>query len=167
MGTEKDKVLGHGHEADGIEEYDNSLPTWWLGLFFVTVVYAVVYGIDYHFVSDRSSAQELAEAKKDREVMLASATPAAGTAGSAAASAEDGKAVYTANCVACHGADLKGGVGPDLTDATWIHGGTVDAINKTITVGVPEKGMLTWGPILGPQKIAAVTAYVHAAGGGQ
>ncbi len=165
MAQEQDRVLGHGHEADGIEEYDNKLPTWWLGLFFVSVVYAVVYGIDYHYVSNRSSAQELEEAVAER----AKATATVGTAVAAAgpADAVSGKAVYDQNCVACHGPELKGGVGPDLTDATWIHGGTVDAINKTITNGVPEKGMLTWGPILGPQKIAAVTAYVHEAGGGQ
>jgi cytochrome c oxidase cbb3-type subunit 3 len=80
---------------------------------------------------------------------------------------EAGKAIFTQNCVACHGADLKGGVGPDLTDAVWIHGGTLANITNVITVGVPEKGMLTWGPILGAEKISQVAAYVHAAGGGQ
>jgi cytochrome c oxidase cbb3-type subunit 3 len=160
MSNKQDQVLGHGHEADGIEEYDNSLPTWWLGLFAFTVVFAVVYAVDYHYVSHRSAEKELASAIKER---AARAPVAVATAGAAA---EDGKAVYTTNCVACHGVDLKGGVGPDLTDATWIHGGTIDAITKVITVGVPEKGMLTWGPILGPQKVAAVAAYVHAEGGG-
>ena len=55
----------------------------------------------------------------------------------------------------------------DLTDATWIHGGTLADIQNVVTVGVPEKGMLTWGPILGPDKIAKVSAFVHSAGGGQ
>ena len=61
-----------------------------------------------------------------------------------------GEAIFKANCVACHGADMKGGIGPNLLDTLWIHGGTPADIRHTITVGVPDKGMLTWGPILGP-----------------
>lgn len=166
MAREYDKVLGHADECDGIEEYDNPLPAWWLGLFAITVVFGVMYAVDYHFISFRSEAGAYdAEMAAARERW-----PDAGKAMAVAVSpeaVEEGKAVYMSNCVACHGADLKGGVGPDLTDATWIHGGTVADIQKTITEGVPDKGMLTWGPILGPDKIAKVTAYVHAAGGGQ
>lgn len=163
---EMDKVLGHAAEADGIEEYDNPLPTWWIGLFVVTVIFGVVYAVDYHFLSGRSEAKEYdAEVAAAREkwpdagkAMTVEATPAV---------IAEGKEIFAANCVACHGPDLHGGVGPDLTDATWIHGGTLADINKTITEGVPDKGMLTWGPILGPEKIAKVAAYVHSAGGGQ
>ncbi|MDQ8165464.1 MAG: c-type cytochrome [Gemmatimonadota bacterium] len=160
--SERDKVLGHADEADGIEEYDNPLPTWWLGLFAGTVAFGIGYAVDYHFVSKRSQAgeyaAELAAAPKAPEATAVAATPDAIAAG---------KEIYTANCVACHGPDLHGGVGPDLTDATWIHGGKLDEIAHIITVGVPEKGMLTWGPILGPQKVGQVAAYVHSAGGGQ
>ena len=162
--SDRDKVLGHSHESDGIEEFDNKLPAWWLGLFFFTVVFGVVYGVDYHFVSERSYAKELDAtiAARPKPKVAVAATAASGPA-----DMDAGKAIFTQNCVACHGADMKGGVGPDLTDAVWIHGGTLANINNTITVGVPEKGMLTWGPILGPEKIAQVAAYVHAAGGGQ
>jgi cytochrome c oxidase cbb3-type subunit 3 len=55
---------------------------------------------------------------------------------------------------------MTGGIGPNLLDSTWIHGGTPAEIVKTITEGVPAKGMLTWGPILGPEKIGRVAAYV-------
>lgn len=166
MSEKQDQVLGHSDEADGIEEYDNKLPAWWLGLFYACIVFAAVYGIDYHFVNNRSSAKELATAIEERpKPKVVAASMASVESGPASASA--GKAVYDTNCVACHGPDLKGGVGPDLTDATWIHGGTLVAINTVITNGVPEKGMLTWGPILGPEKIAQVSAYVHGAGGGQ
>ena len=159
---ERDQVLGHADECDGIEEYDNPLPGWWLGLFVVTVVFGVMYAVDYHFVSHHSQVRfyeaEMAAAPKSVEASLAVITPA---------SIATGKEIYAANCVGCHGADLHGGVGPDLTDATWIHGGTLADITRTVTVGVPEKGMLTWGPILGPEKVGKVAAYVHAAGGGQ
>jgi cytochrome c oxidase cbb3-type subunit 3 len=162
--SDRDKVLGHSDESDGIEEYDNKLPAWWLGLFFFSVVFGVVYAADYHFVSERSYAKELDAAILSRpkpKVAVASVAMAG------PADPEAGKAIFTQNCVACHGADLKGGVGPDLTDAVWIHGGTLANITNVITVGVPEKGMLTWGPILGAEKISQVAAYVHAAGGGQ
>jgi len=158
-----DQILGHSDEADGIEEYDNALPTWWLGLFAFTVVFGVFYTVDYHFISQRSQVKEyIAEVQ-------AAPHPAAVAAGSQTGpeAIEAGKALFGANCVGCHGVDLHGGVGPDLTDHTWIHGGRLPDIEKTITTGVPEKGMITWGPILGPQKIAQVAAYVHEAGGGE
>jgi cytochrome c oxidase cbb3-type subunit 3 len=55
---------------------------------------------------------------------------------------------------------MKGGIGPNLLDTIWIHGGKPEEIVHTITVGVPDKGMLTWGPILGSAKVAQVAAYV-------
>lgn len=156
------QVLGHADEADGIEEYDNPLPNWWLGLFYFTIVWALVYGVHYHFVAHRSQTRVLAAemADADRRWPREAAAAAAATVDLSEANVEAGEAVFKANCVACHGAELTGGIGPSLIDTTWIHGGTPEAIQHTITVGVPEKGMLTWGPILGPEKVAQVTAYV-------
>lgn len=161
---QRDQLLGHAHDNDGIDEFDNPLPAWWLGLLYVTIAFAAVYTLEYHFITKRSQAAEydaeVAAAPKAKapEIATIAATPEA---------IEAGKQVYMTSCVGCHGADLHGGVGPDLTDATWIHGGTLEAITKTITNGVPDKGMLTWGPILGPEKVAQVAVYVHGAGGGQ
>ncbi len=163
----KDVVLGHADECDGIEEYDNRLPQWWVGLFVVSVIVGVAYGTNFHFIEGNSQA-----AMYDAEVAEAEAkwpAPSAEDALADAASPEaiaEGKEIYAANCVGCHGPELKGGIGPDLTDAEWIHGGTMTDINHTITEGVPAKGMLSWGPILGPQKVAKVAAFVHSSGGG-
>ena len=55
---------------------------------------------------------------------------------------------------------MKGGIGPSLLDELWIHGATADDVVRTVTEGVVEKGMLSWGPILGPEKIQQVAAYV-------
>ena len=48
----------------------------------------------------------------------------------------------------CHGAALEGGIGAALNDEEWIHGGDAESVIRVITEGVPDKGMLTWGPIL-------------------
>ena len=71
-----------------------------------------------------------------------------------------GEAIYTQNCLMCHGAALEGGIGAALNDEEWIHGGDAESVIRVITEGVPDKGMLTWGPILGPEKINQVAAYV-------
>lgn len=163
----RDQVLGHADEADGIEEYDNPLPGWWLGLFYFTIGWGVLYAVNYHFVQQTSSA-------KLYDAEVAAYTEQFPNAGKVEALTtvtpeilEAGKAVYSTNCVGCHGPELKGGVGPDLTDTTWIHGGTMADITKVINEGVPAKGMITWGPILGPEKVAQVAAFVHSSGGGQ
>jgi len=168
MSTHKeDVVLGHADEADGIDEYDNRLPRWWLGLFYGCIAWAGGYLVWFHVIEDTSQAKMY-----DEEVALAEVQwpkPTAEQALAKAATPEaiaSGQAIYTSNCIGCHGPALKGGIGPDLTDGTWIYGGGLADINKTVTEGVPAKGMLAWGPILGPEKVAQVSAFVHSKGGG-
>jgi len=169
---ERDVILGHEDEADGIQEYDNPLPDWWVGLFWITIIWSVAYLVHYHFIAHRSPeaalAQELAVAEQ-----LYSQTAAGGNVAQFAVTAEAvaaGEQVYRANCVACHGANLQGGIGPSLLDDEWIHGDAPEDIIRTITEGVQEKGMLAWGPILGAATVNDVAAYVisrhgEAAGG--
>lgn len=156
---ELNQVLGHGAESDGIEEYDNPMPNWWVGLFYLTIIWAVGYVAYYHFIAKKSYVKALsaqvaeAEARWPRSTQLATVeqTPAAIAAG---------EAVFQANCVSCHGANLQGGIGPNLVDSTWVHGRTPEEIVATITNGVAAKGMPTWGPILGNEKIGEVAAYI-------
>lgn len=162
-----DQVLGHADEADGIEEYDNRLPRWWVGLFLFTVAWSPAYAVHYHFVAERSQAREYnqemaAAAEKWPQMSAADAANMVVTDDILA----EGKAIYMTNCVACHGPNLEGGIGANLTDSEWIHGGTREEITATITNGVPAKGMPTWGPVLGPEKVAKVAAFVHKTGGG-
>jgi cytochrome c oxidase cbb3-type subunit III len=158
----KDRVLGHAAESDGIEEYDNPMPNWWLGLFYLTILWGLGYAAHYHFIARRSQigtlTAEMADADKRWPKQAAAA--AAMTVDLTPANVSAGEAIYKANCVSCHGPELLGGIGPNLLDTVWIHGGKPEEILHTITVGVPEKGMLTWGPILGPEKVAQVSAYV-------
>jgi cytochrome c oxidase cbb3-type subunit 3 len=73
-----------------------------------------------------------------------------------------GKALFEANCIACHGnaAEGKPALGPNLTDAHWIHGGGIKNVFKTIKYGVKEKGMIDWKSQLKPPELQAVASYV-------
>ena len=68
------------------------------------------------------------------------------------------------NCVGCHGYDLKGGMGPDLTDTYWRYGGSAADIYKSIYEGRPQ-GMPAWGRTLPPATIWKIVAYIQAKGG--
>lgn len=162
MSKETDRLLGHADEADGIEEYDNPLPDWWLGLFWFTIIWAIGYTVHYHFIADRSQ-----EARYEAEVAAAAEMWPEEDAGSAQFAMTDeaiqaGQEIYDANCYMCHGTELEGGIGPSFQDDEWIHGNTPEDVIEVITEGVPEKGMLTWGPILGAEKVNQVAAYVLA-----
>lgn len=68
------------------------------------------------------------------------------------------------NCAACHGYDLKGGMGPDLTDTYWRYGGSPADIYKSIFEGRPQ-GMPAWGRSIPPEYIWKVVAYIQSKGG--
>lgn len=162
MAKETNRVLGHADEADGIEEYDNPLPDWWLGLFWFCIVFAIVYTAHYHGFGNRSQAGEF-----DAEMAAADArwTAEAGGVESFAmtdAAVAAGEGIYNTNCVACHGMALEGGIGPSFQDEEWIHGYSVEDAVRTVTEGVPSMGMVAWGNILGSERINQVTAYILA-----
>ena len=164
MSKETNRLLGHADEADGIDEYDNPLPDWWVGLFWFTIIWAVAYGLWYHVIADRSQEKLLAEemaAADARWPTQAAATAEAASAFTVTADAvAAGEAIFQQNCVACHGADLAGGIGPSFLDEEWIHGGQAADILRTIREGVPAKGMVPWAGILSPEQINQVAAFV-------
>ena len=126
MSKETNELLGHSEDNDGIEEYDNPLPDWWLGLFLFTIVWGFGYFVDWNFISHKTQA-----GLYDAEIAAAAVqwpeqeAPAAGSIDESATAIAAGEAVYVQNCVACHAADLSGGIGPNLVDAEWIHGGRI------------------------------------------
>ncbi|MDP4151438.1 MAG: c-type cytochrome, partial [Bacteroidota bacterium] len=71
-----------------------------------------------------------------------------------------GEQFYLANCATCHGKNGEGGVGPNLTDAYWLHGGSINDVFKTIKYGWPEKGMKSWKDDFSPSQIAQIASYV-------
>jgi cytochrome c oxidase cbb3-type subunit 3 len=165
----KDRILGHADEADGIEEYDNKLPAWWLGIFYVSIVGGTAYAIDYHWISHRSEASDY-----DREIAEANIRWPAPALPTEVAITPDalaaGQKVYEASCLVCHGPELQGAIGPNLTDDVWIRGtGKPEEVLEIVTNGSVAKGMPTWGPILGQQKVSEVVAFVlsrHGQAGG-
>jgi cytochrome c oxidase cbb3-type subunit 3 len=69
--------------------------------------------------------------------------------------------LYTQSCLACHGANGEGGIGPNLTDNYWIHGGSLNNIYQTIKIGYPEKGMQSWQSMYSPVQMKNLTSYVE------
>jgi len=160
VAKDTNRLLGHGDEADGIDEYDNPLPDWWVGLMWGTVIWALAYSVHYHFIADRSAVKELAA----EMAMAEERWPRSAVDASALSLSDDaiqaGEAIFSVNCVACHGADMKGPIGPSLVDAEWVYGGTPVEIRTTIAEGVLTKGMPNWEPLLGGEAVNQVAAYV-------
>ena len=143
------------HEYDGIQEYDNPMPRWWLLLFAVTILLVPVY---YLAPGDIGAGAKKEEMYAREMAAFAAAHPGFGrstvTAEEMAKIVADpaeiakGKALFATNCVSCHLADGGGLIGPNLTDDYWIHGGTPLAVHTTINEGVLAKGMPPWGKVL-------------------
>jgi cytochrome c oxidase cbb3-type subunit 3 len=167
---EKEEEIMFEHEHDGIRELDNNLPPWWLWGFYFTIVFGPIYIAYYHFMGGPSSHQEwVTEMEKGEE---AKAAYLAGLDNLIdennvelvmdEASLAEGAKIWTDNCAACHGANGEGGVGPNMTDAYWIHGGGVKNVFKTIKYGVPTKGMIPWEAQLSPGQMRSVASYIIA-----
>jgi cytochrome c oxidase cbb3-type subunit III len=71
-----------------------------------------------------------------------------------------GKVIFLEKCAVCHGQKGEGGVGPNMTDDYWLHGGAIKNIFTTIKYGVPDKGMISWKEQLRPSEIQAVASYL-------
>ncbi len=160
----KDQVRSSTY--DGIQEYDNRLPRWWLFTFIITVVFAFIYWSRYYvFESAPSQVKELSK-NMEEVVKLQEKKEVPHTEENLAALSKDpatleqGSAVFKTNCIACHGQKGEGGIGPNLTDKYWIHGGQPENIEHTITAGVVEKGMASWKGILSQAQIRQVSAYI-------
>jgi len=162
--NDNDRLLDHAY--DGIQEYDNPLPRWWVWIFYATIVFAAAYYFDFTGRVQgpgrvKEYEQQMADAAKRWPAPTGGVDEAALLAlASSAQTLALGKSTFTTNCVACHRADAGGLIGPNLTDEYWIHGGTLAAIYKTVDGGVLDKGMPNWGKLLKPDQVKAVVVYV-------
>lgn len=169
--VDEEHTIELDHSYDGIKELDNHLPPWWKWLFVGTVIWSAIYIFVYHVSSDmplqlQEYENELTHAQEQSAKMVASQPQAAIDENNLvyAADAEilaNGSKVFTINCVACHKADGGGNsIGPNLTDAYWLHGGELKNIFSTIKNGAVEKGMPAWGKAMSPKDVRDVAFYV-------
>ncbi|MDA9555447.1 c-type cytochrome [Pelobium sp.] len=165
----EEEALVIEHEYDGIRELDNPTPSWFMWLFYITLIFAFTYLLNYHVfklgkLQDEEYVAEMKQASIEQKAFLAKAANRVDentvklTTDASVLSA--GKAIFKQNCVACHGENAQGIVGPNLTDEYWLHGGKINNLFKTIKYGVPDKGMISWEKQLSPKQISDVANYV-------
>ncbi|OGS78545.1 MAG: hypothetical protein A3D31_12735 [Candidatus Fluviicola riflensis] len=169
VAIEKEADIMLDHNYDGIRELDNNLPPWWKYGFYLSIVFSVVYLFHYHvFHTGKLQIAEYNEqlVQAERE-MVEYRKKAANlvdennaTLLTDDASIASGKAIFQTNCAACHGAAGEGGVGPNLVDDYWLHGGDVKDVFKTIKYGYPDKGMKSWQQDFGARQIHEVSSFV-------
>ena len=165
--------LTTGHIWDEtLQEMNNPLPRWWLWLFILTMVFAVFYYIAYPglgsfggqlgWTSQNEYDQEIAQANKALEPIYAAfdAKAPEKLAGDPKAMAV-GERLFMNNCSQCHGSDARGSKGfPNLTDKDWLHGGSPDKINETITKGRVGQMPSMAAAVGTPEDVRNVSQYV-------
>jgi cytochrome c oxidase cbb3-type subunit 3 len=165
---EKEEEILFDHEYDGIKELDSRVPPWYTGLFYATIIFSIIYLLNFHVLNTGKLMYE----EYEEEMRIASLQQAEFMNSGTFISEESvtqltddisnlsGKDIYDANCVACHTADGGGLVGPNLTDEYWIYGGGIKNIFKIVKYGIPSKGMISWQTQLNPLQIQQVSSYV-------
>ncbi len=182
-----------GHAWDGIEEFNNPLPRWWLWTFYATIIWAVGYTIAYPAwpmingatagilgystrgeVAAEIKANDDANAAINTRLAEAELTEIAADAELNTYAVSAGNAVFKTWCAQCHGSGAAGAKGyPNLLDDDWLWGGDIEAIHATISHGVRNEDdddaryseMPAFGEILEPEEIAQVVNYVQTLSG--
>jgi len=180
-----------GHVWDGIEEYNNPMPRWWLWTFYATIVWALIYSILYPAWPLLTRAtpgllgyNQRAEVAKEIERFAALNAPMRDrlVAAELDAIANDpellsfannaGSAVFKTWCAQCHGAGAAGVQAsgyPNLLDDDWIWGGTVADIHYTVTHGIRstadddtrDSAMPAFGEMLEKGEIDQIVQFVR------
>ncbi|MDK3073971.1 cytochrome-c oxidase, cbb3-type subunit III [Sedimentitalea sp. JM2-8] len=145
-----------GHSWDGIEEFNNPLPRWWLWTFYITIVWAILYTIAYPAwpmisratpgilgwstradIAEEIAAAEEANAAINTKLASVELASIAEDAGLSTYGVSAGAAVFRTWCAQCHGSGAAGAVGyPNLLDDDWLWGGDIEAIHATIAHGI-------------------------------
>ncbi len=177
-----------GHSWDGIEEFNNPLPRWWLWTFYATIFWGIIYTIAYPAwplvnkatagllgYSTRAEVandiQSFADANAEIEAKLAAAdlTTVSDDPELQSYARNAGAAVFRTNCSQCHGSGAAGSKGyPNLLDDDWLWGGDIEAIAHTVRHGIRNETdeahysqMPAFGEILSDEEIAQAVAYVQ------
>lgn len=151
--TARKKSIGHpdnttGHVWDeDLREMNHPLPMWWVGMFIITILFALVYLMFYPglgssqgslgWSSSGQHKEEMAQAQSELAPLYQrfAAMPVEQLAGDLQGMAI-GERLFMNNCAQCHGSDARGSKGfPNLTDGDWLYGGSPEKITETITKG--------------------------------
>jgi len=169
------QLTGHTWDED-LAEYNNPLPRWWMWLFWITIVFAVVYlalypglgkvGGLFGWSSAEAYQQERSEVEArtkpifDRYLAMDLKQVAADPQARAM-----GERLFLNYCAQCHGSAATGARGiPNLTHKELIYGVEPEQIKTTITKG--RLGIMpALGPVIGPENVKNVVAYVRSLSG--
>lgn len=186
--NKKHEVETTGHSWDGIEEYNNPLPRWWLWVFYACIVWAIWYSIAYpawpmisgatkgylgwstrENVAQEIAAAEAANAEINAKLASVELTSIADDPELASYASSAGAAVYKTWCAQCHGSGAAGAKGyPNLQDDAWLWGGTIDDIHYTVAHGIRNEQdpdaryseMPAFADLLAEEEVEQVVNYV-------
>ncbi len=155
------------HTYDGIMEYDNPMPGWWVWMFIGSIVFSFLYVLFFHvgigptiweqleaekaaygqkliaqFGNLEADEQTIASLSRNEDVMKSMGS------------------LFKGKCAQCHAADGSGGVGPNLTDDAYLNIKTLPDIARILNKGVVEKGMPAWEEQFSDTQIVLMAAYV-------
>lgn len=173
----KDGPILREHTFDGIQEYDQKLPNWWLFTFYIMIVFFICFWVYYYSFGGMNSPEAEIKAEMSKietikqkalEAMLDKLDDAVLVEWSQNKQIlSKGEEIYKAQCVACHNQNLEGGIGRSLVDAHWEYGGKPMEIFNLVLKGSPadsqgfnQAKMAPYESILGAEKTAQVTAYI-------
>lgn len=190
---EKQEPDTTGHEWDGIREYNNPLPRWWLWTFYACIVWGIWYVIAYPAwplvqgatagykgwstranVAAEIAAAETANAEINARLVSADLTSIATDPDLQGFAVSAGAAVFKTWCAQCHGSGAAGAKGyPNLLDNDWLWGGSIEEIHATIAHGIRNADdadaryseMPAFGELLEPGQIDQVVNYVMSLSG--
>jgi cytochrome c oxidase cbb3-type subunit 3 len=168
-----------GHTWDGdLREYNNPLPKWWLWLFYITIVFALIYlavfpglgnfaGLKGWSQASQYEQERAAVEARAAQLLAPFATMTVPELASNAQAMATANNLFQNNCAQCHGSDGGGARGfPNLTNDDWQWGGDPDTIVQTIAAG--RMGVMPpWGEVLGEEGVEQVVAYVQQLSGQQ
>jgi cytochrome c oxidase cbb3-type subunit III len=140
------------HAFDGITEYDNSLPRWWLWTLYLSSAFAVWYVFHFHFFTGVLTKEDADEFERQKRIVAEEAKTKVKTEDELRLMSKDpamiakGKALMPKTiCITCHGPELTGLIGPNLRDKYWIYGSNMTSIIESISNGRP--------PLMPPQNL--------------
>ncbi len=168
VAIEKEADILLDHDYDGIKELDNALPPWWKYGFYFTIVVAIIYLLNFHvFGYGKNPTEEyLAEVEQAKIQANSYASKNSENVDESniqmplKSGLDEGKEIFSSICWTCHGKAGEGATGPNLTDAYWIHKGSLNDIFASIKHGYPDKGMQAWEKNFSPKQINNLAGYI-------